>query len=396
MTFGAYSLALGIAAANGVLLSLLLLHSSGRHRGSPWLAALTAGLALRLLPYILGFAGAYDLHPALTFAPFDTTLAWGPLLWVYVVVLSTGALPERWRWHVVPFLVQLLYQCVAFALPPAMKWDWYGGAHLQVIEPVGAVLVLASLGLYGFAAWRQYERWQAWLDANLSNREESRLGWLRLILAGFGVTGGIGVLLMVVHLAITPLDYFARMPVVAALALLAYLIALLGYRFGGQAIAMTAVAAASAPAAVADAPEPPEAAPAAPDLAAGTARAATKDYAGEAAAWRTRVRTAGWHRDPALTATRLAELLQVSTRSLSRTLNEGLGESFNDFINRIRVEEAVAILARPGAPDVLRVAFDVGFASKASFNRAFRRHAGATPTAIRDGQPSPASQLPPT
>jgi AraC-like DNA-binding protein len=392
MHFGVYSLSLAIAAANGALLSMLLLHSSGRHRGSPWLAALIAGLALRLMPYILGFAGAYDLHPALTFAPFDSTFAWGPLLWMYVVVLSTGARPRHWRWHFAPFGAQLLYQCVAFALPSSLKWAWYSGAHLAVVEPVGAVLVLASTALYGFAAWRRYEHWQAWLDANLSNREESRLGWLRLILLSFGVTGAIGVLLMVVHLAVTPLDYFARLPVIGALAVMAYLMALLGYRFGGQAIPITEALAAEGSdddALQTRLPSPHT------TVAAEAPRAVTKDYARDAQAWRARVRGAGWHRDHALTLTKLAELLETSTRSVSRTLNEGLGESFNEFINRIRVEEAVAILSRPGAPDVLRVAFDVGFASKASFNRAFRRHAGATPTAIRAGGAEPASQLPP-
>lgn len=371
MRFGAYSLLLALAVVNGAFLATLLILRSGRHRGSGWLALLTLTITLRLAPYVLGFAGAYDLHPSLTFAPFDLALAWGPLLWVYVTVLSTDALPRRWAMHFLPAGAQLLYSLIAFALPMPAKRDWYGGTHLDVVEPIGTLLVLVSLAAYGFASWRLYESWQAWLDANLSNREESRLGWLRVILAGFGVTGTIGLALFVVHFSIRPLDYFARLPVIVALAILAYLIALLGYRHGAQAIPIAR--------AVVAAPEPP-------DAVAGTAterQPSGKDYAAEALEWRRRVIDAGWHRDPALTLARLAALLATSTRSLSRTLNEGSGESFNDFVNRIRVEEAVGILSQPGAPDVLRVAFDVGFASKASFNRAFKRHAGTTPSGIR-------------
>lgn len=402
MNFGTYSLLLGLAAVNGAFLAALLLTRSGRHHGSHWLAVLTAAMSLRLLPYILGFAGAYDLHPWITFAPFDVTLAWGPLLWVYVVTLSTGTRPAHLLVHFAPMAGQLAYQLVAFSLPAQTKWLWYGGTHLAVIEPAGAVLVLASLAGYGLAAYRRYDIWQAWLDANVSNREESRLWWLRVVLAGFGVTGAIGLALAIVHIAVTPLDYFARLPVIAALAVLSYVVALLGYRFGGLAIPMTAVSD-DGEAGRDDGATAIEAS-AAPDRDATAVPADTiparvpsrKDYATEAETWRTRVITAGWHRDPALTLSRLAGLLQTSTRSLSRTLNEGRGESFNDFVNRIRVEEAAAILARPSAPDVLRVAFDVGFASKASFNRAFQRHLGSTPTGIRARLRADPSQLPPT
>ena len=403
MQFGPYSLLLSVAAANGAFLAALLLVQSSRHRGSAWLAALTAGLSLRLMPYILGFAGAYDVYPWLTFAPFDLTLAWGPLLWVYVVALSTGARPPRLAMHFAPAAVQLGYQLLAFALPAQAKWDWYGGGHLNVIEPWGTVLVLASLAGYGRVAYQRYEAWQAWLDANVSNREESRLGWLRMVLAGFGVTGAIGLVLAVVHWVVTPLDYFARLPVIVALAILSYVVALLGYRFGGLAISMTP-AGDDVGGAAADAPSEPLAPVATMDDSTATSASldalpgrlpAGKDYATEAAAWRTRVLDAGWYRDPGLTLAKLAGLLHTSTRSLSRTLNEGRGESFNDFVNRIRVDEAAAILARPGSPDVLRVAFDVGFASKASFNRAFQRHMGDTPTGIRARLQAETSQLPP-
>ena len=395
MTFGAYSLLLSIAAANGAFLATLLLTRTGRHSGSQWLAALIAGIALRMMPYILGFAGGYDLHPGLTFAPFDVTLAWGPLLWMYVVVLSTGAPPQRWLRHFFPVAVQFAYQLGAFALPTQLKLRWYGGTHLAVVEPIGTVLVLVSLAAYGLCAYRQYEAWQSWLDGNLSNREESRLDWLRLVLAGFGLTGAIGVVLAAVNWGITPLDYFARLPVIVALAILSYVIALLGYRFGGLAIPMTESTGDSTQAAIhsADAARDLE-----PDALTGIEMrppARVKDYAVEATEWRSRVIAEGWHRDAGLTLARLAELLRTSTRSVSRTLNEGRGESFNDFINRIRVEEAAVILARPDSPDVLRVAFEVGFASKASFNRAFQRHLNSTPSSIRTQSQTDASQLPP-
>ena len=379
MHFGPYSLLLLAAAANGLLLAALLLLPVGRHSGSAALAALVASIALRTAPYILGFAGAYDLHPALTFAPFDLTLAWGPLLWVYVTTLATGAPPLRCAWHFAPAVLQFAYQVVCFALPVATKWNWYGGGHLQIVEPLGAFLILVSLGAYSIAAWRAYERWQRWLDENLSNREESRLGWLRIMLLGMAATGALGAIMMVVHVAVRPLDYFARLPFIVVLAALTYLVGMLGFRFGRGAIAISLRRGTPA--------ETPDARP----------TVATKNYAAQAAAWHDQILAAQWHHDPLLTLTTLAASLGTSPRTLSRTLNEGLGLSFNGFINGLRVDAAVVRLRQPGAPDVLRVALDVGFASKASFNRAFKAHTGTTPTALRDGKSADfTAQFPPT
>lgn len=378
MRFGPYSLLLMVAAANGFLFAALLRTRAGRHHGSAWLSALIAAIALRLFPYLLGFAGAYDLHPALTFAPFDFTLAWGPLLWVYTTTLATGVAPPRRWWHFVPAALQGVYQLVCFALPLQTKWDWYTGAHLHVVEPLGAFAVLVSLGAYSAASWRQYAAWQHWLDENISNREESRLTWLSVMLVGIMGTGALGVVMLGVDRFVQPLDYFARLPIIVVLAVLTYVIGLLGFRFGRGAIPMSVVA--QAPAVV-------------ETIAAPTA---VKDYVAQAAAWQALVVQYAWHRDSQLTLTTLANALGTSPRTVSRTLRNGLGVTFNDFVNELRVRDAAERLCQPGAPEVLRVALDVGFASKASFNRAFKRHLGTTPTAVRTAETTAmASQLPP-
>lgn len=383
MHLGPYSALLLAVAVNGVLLATLLVARVGAHVGSRWLAALLVTLVLRIVPYILGFAGAYDTYQWLTFAPFDVTLAWGPLFWAYVVTLATGRSPARIARHFAPAAVQLAYQVACFTLPLERKWAWYTGPHLGVVEPLGALLVLLSLGPYAAAAWRAYEHWQQWLDANVSNREESRLGWLRLMVLALGGTAGIGAVMMLIHITAGPLDYVARLPVVGAIGALTYLLGLLAIRYGRGAIAIGAGTDATVE-------EMPMAGPV-PTLL-GTADASAgapgRSYGGQARAWRDRIVAARWHHDPQLTLTTLAGALGTSPRTLSRVLNEGLGVSFNTFVNGLRVEDAIARLRQPGAPDVLRVAMDVGFASKASFNRAFRQHAGTTPSAIRAGDPT--------
>jgi AraC-like DNA-binding protein len=89
--------------------------------------------------------------------------------------------------------------------------------------------------------------------------------------------------------------------------------------------------------------------------------------------------------DGGLTLPRLAARLSVSTHHLSQVINERLGQSFNDFPNSYRVEEAKRRLADPSAEhfSLLAIAEEVGFNSKSSFNAAFKKPTGMTPSEFR-------------
>lgn len=74
----------------------------------------------------------------------------------------------------------------------------------------------------------------------------------------------------------------------------------------------------------------------------------------------------------------------TNTSALSAALNARNDMNFTLFINGLRVEAMCERLrdhaARDkGAPNLLALALDCGFGSKATFNRAFKRHTGQTP-----------------
>ena len=89
--------------------------------------------------------------------------------------------------------------------------------------------------------------------------------------------------------------------------------------------------------------------------------------------------------DPALTVRRLARRTGIAERDLSALLNRHLGQHFFDFVNQHRVRRATALLADPAHADktILEIAHEVGFNSKSSFNTAFSKHCGVTPTVFR-------------
>ena len=89
--------------------------------------------------------------------------------------------------------------------------------------------------------------------------------------------------------------------------------------------------------------------------------------------------------NPSLTLRHLAEEIQMNTRDLSVLINQSLNKHFFDFINEYRIEEAKNILKNPSKKEftVLEILYEVGFNSKSSFNTAFKKHTGLTPTQFR-------------
>lgn len=87
--------------------------------------------------------------------------------------------------------------------------------------------------------------------------------------------------------------------------------------------------------------------------------------------------------DPALNLERLADQVAMTPREVSELLNSGAGQHFFDFVNRYRIEHAQDRLLATPKRSILEVLHESGFNSKSSFNTAFKKHAGMTPSAWR-------------
>ncbi len=89
--------------------------------------------------------------------------------------------------------------------------------------------------------------------------------------------------------------------------------------------------------------------------------------------------------NPSLTIQDVARDIKVPVRNLSLLINHKLEQHFYDFVNAYRIEYAMAILkdATKSRVTILEILYEVGFNSKSSFNSAFKKHTGNTPTAYR-------------
>lgn len=342
ISFGPWSTLLGIAAAFGFAVAGLLLLAGGQRVANRLLAALLAGAALKLMPYVLGFAGFYDAYPWLTFAPFDLSLGFGPVLYLYVLALTRRSLPARWPLHFAPLGIDLAYGLWAFSLPLARKWAWNDRVHAAWIAPLEAWGTLLSLAIYLALAFRSLGPRRAGV------LERRRRRWLLTALAALGawliVATGFEAADVVFRL-----NYYQRFPEYLAFSAIILALGLEGWR--------SAEAVGSAP--------PP------------------RDWREDGERWAQAIRVAGWWREPGLTLAEAARRLGTNDGYLSRALNEGLGINFATLLNTLRVEAVQERLRAPGSGDLLDIAFEAGFASKPSFNRAFREIAGMPPSEWR-------------
>lgn len=90
-----------------------------------------------------------------------------------------------------------------------------------------------------------------------------------------------------------------------------------------------------------------------------------------------------WYLKPRLTLSDVSELTGFNTRDISRSINLHTHNSFNEYINKFRINKVCEVLEAGSKKSLKDVAFDCGFSSKASFNNLFKQVVGSTPSEYR-------------
>ena len=92
------------------------------------------------------------------------------------------------------------------------------------------------------------------------------------------------------------------------------------------------------------------------------------------------------YRNPALNMKLLAEKANLSNGYLSQIINQKEGKNFYDFVNTYRIEEVKMHLLDPNYAhySILGIGLEAGFKSKSTFNTAFKKMTGQTPTAFKN------------
>jgi AraC-like DNA-binding protein len=92
--------------------------------------------------------------------------------------------------------------------------------------------------------------------------------------------------------------------------------------------------------------------------------------------------------DEALNLPKLADKMDISTHDMSYLLNDGFGQSFFQFINTYRIEEAKRLLMseKHSHFNMLGIAYASGFSSKTTFNTTFKKLTQQSPSEFQNEQ----------
>lgn len=93
------------------------------------------------------------------------------------------------------------------------------------------------------------------------------------------------------------------------------------------------------------------------------------------------------YQDAELSVSSLAEQLDMPAHELSRIINIALKKNFSDLVNEYRVRDIISKMQDPAYDHLtlLGIAFESGFSSKTTFNRAFKEMTGKSPAEYKKG-----------
>ncbi|MEP3422199.1 MAG: AraC family transcriptional regulator [Erythrobacter sp.] len=328
-----------------------------------WFVVFVLSGGVSAIPMVIGFAGAYDIWPGLTFLPTQMALFYGPAIALHARELILGRQSRRTWWLFAPGIVYWLYQLWAFTMlgDYRAKWAFTKAVQDPYIYPIAMGLAFGLAAACLFHAAKLQRGYVAWLKDNHSNDEHFSPRWITHLVV---LSAIVAIFWACEFILARWFGYtYAQVFIWDFVALFAVFV-----------ISLEALAGIDRPFPKMTKPDPVDTIepPEKPE----------RDWAEEGERLKAEVLARKWHLEPGLSLQILARRFGTNQAYLSRAINQGLGQNFSSFINGLRVDYAKELI-RTDATSMIDIAMETGFGSKASFNRAFKMHAGINPSEFK-------------
>jgi AraC-like DNA-binding protein len=359
----ALSMITGALIAQGGFAALILVVKRENRHANKVLALLTLFMSLWMIDTFFRVSGVYEVNPNLYFLPVYYSLAFGPLVYLYTLFLTRGSarFSLKHTLHFIPVLLQCFFYIYLQLQPYSFRRDFWFEVHRPYTYDLELVLSMLSLAVYLFVARRVVSRYRRALPNQLSNIDRRTLQWLKIIhvalfvLALIWFAESLGRLVWNIYPA-TPFSSISISVSIIVLAIGGILQVDLSRVRNALDDDFTAKAV--------------------------DAKSSASEYAALADRLVSIMTVRQLYLRHELSLKEFAEEANVQPRKASEAINAGLGKSFIDFVNGYRIVHFKQLLAAGAAEDktLTGLAFESGFNSKATFNRAFRKVEGVSPT----------------
>lgn len=351
-----------IGAAQAVLLALALWRRAENPQANrmlaAWLAIVGLDLAIKALYLAAPGPGLFRAYGFVALFP----LLYGSLFYLYVRALTMArGFALRDVVHLAGFVLIAAVTAPVFLMgpehPSAPFTPWFAGDWGLPNWWFNLVLFGYSLS-YVIAALVRVQRYRRALRQRRSDADRMSLRWIDAMALGQILIWCIAAMQVLVRLP--HVDYYLIYGVVAAW------VCVVGWFSLGQPPVVD---------------EPPEQGSEAP---VDDARNDDARFPAVEARLSQLMAQDALYREPALTIGQVAKRSGYPEYLVSAVINRRLGGNFWDYINRHRIEAARACLADcDDGRTILEIAYACGFTSKSTFNAAFKRQCGQTPSAYR-------------
>lgn len=345
-----------LGCLQGAIACVLLFRSKRHRQANRLLGVLILLISLATFKVYTNTLGWWDqgLIPILiaNFVPFFIIMPLGPLIYFYVkscldprFVMGKGDRKHFWPvvLDFVPVLTVILYLALlqfGAARPNDGRWGLFVDGYNDYVD----IPRWISATIYIWAAWR--------VLLQAPPTEATR--WIRQLLRGFMIFQCIWLVFLVPQELPGPGDWLIGhlgwFPLYVPLVVLSYWLGIKGY-LQSQAL-------------------PVPGAPLPVSLVQPTLRILDRLMADEKL-----------YRNPDLNLSLLASRAGVAPKTLSTVLNQHLGKSFNEYVNEYRVREVQGRLLGGDSREltIAGLAYESGFNSLPTFQRAFKAISGVTP-----------------
>ena len=390
--FGFYSSVSLISFTQGIVYSALLLAKAIKtdNKSNYWLRFFIFLCSLYSAPWMLGIAGWYDNQPyrdILFYTPFQHLLWIGPIIFFYTQSLLNPSFKfsKKEALHLTPGLLYLLYIIAIWIYDQFIFGDYYfyKNGMDKDFEQWYQKLGLLSMIVYFILSIRYYNVYKKLMFQVVSYADSVLFKWIQTYLIAFLV-------MLLLPLVFDGIGYF--FPEIKSyqgswwfylfFSIVMYYIAITGYSNPTNAtIPFKMSFFDKSPILLLDHNSTNDLETSI-DIQYETLEKAVSP---ETELWKSKIETLiqeeKLYQNPELTLTDLAKKLETNVSVISKTINQGFQMNFNDYINNFRIE-AVKISLSNGEhkkSTLLGIAYDCGFNSKATFNRAFKKNTGKTP-----------------
>ena len=392
--FNFYSSLLLITFTQGIIYTFLLLKKGviTENKSNFWLGLFAFLCSIYIAPWMFGFAGWYDNQPYrdfLFYAPFQHLFFIGPVIFFYTQSLLNPSFRfnRKLALHLLPGNLYLIFSVVIFVYDKLIIKDYYfykDGIDKD-FDSWYQISGQISMVLYFILTLRYYNRYKKIIVQVTSNADAVLFKWIKTFLVAF-------LLMLLLPYVFDFLNYCYPNSneykggwwFYLVFSLVLYYIVVTGYSnavhskigfkmsvFDSKPILLLQSLSTSMSEVV---------------------NVIDIDYENiednkwdDLDIWKQQIETLitgeKLYQNPELSLTEVARKLQTNTSVVSKAINQGFQMNFNDFINNYRIEAVKKMFANGEhkKSTLLGIAYDCGFNSKATFNRAFKKNTNYSP-----------------